>query len=119
MLSDSSDRCRLNMLVNMVTQTQCFRESNFKHCKTAVLIEKNPAAFFAYHFESLCENYLACEHFMVRFWDKLMFLNLTYCLMLTFSQWYLVNLGVEIHLLNVRDCVDLGSFYWAVLQNLN
>ena len=32
-----------------------------------------------------------------RFREKLMFLNLAYCLILTFSQWLLVNLAVEIY----------------------
>ena len=32
-----------------------------------------------------------------RFCEKSMFLNLTHCLILAFSQWNLINLGVEVH----------------------
>ena len=33
------------------TQTERFQESSCKHCKTAVLVEKNVAAFLAWEFE--------------------------------------------------------------------
>ena len=36
--------------------------------------------------------------FYDRFHEKSMFLNLTHCFILTFSQWNLINLGVEVHL---------------------
>ena len=32
-----------------------------------------------------------------RFCEKSMFLTLTHCLLLAFSQWNLINLGVEVH----------------------
>ena len=37
--------------------------------------------------------------FYGRFREKSMFLSVTYYFILTFSQWHLVNLSVEIHLL--------------------
>ena len=41
-------KCRLKII-----QTERFRESSCKHCKTALLIEKNLADFMACHFRSL------------------------------------------------------------------
>ena len=34
---------------------------------------------------------------MADFSEKSMFLNLTHCLILSFFQWNLINLGVEVH----------------------
>ena len=36
-------KCRLKMIL----QAECFRESSCKHCKTAMLVEKNLADFLA------------------------------------------------------------------------
>ena len=87
----------------MIIQTERLRESSCKHCKTAVLVEKNLAAFLACHGGCLRGKYYywptrkKIEHFNGRFCEKSMFLNLTHCFILIFSQCYFVNLGVEIY----------------------
>ena len=45
----------------------------------------------------------------VRLSEKWMFLNLTYCFILTFSQWHLVNLGVQKYLSmpEIRQILDI------------
>ena len=37
---------KLKYKLNMIIQTERFRESSWKHCKTAVLVEKNLVAFW-------------------------------------------------------------------------
>ena len=86
----------------MIMRTKCFPESSCKHCKTAVLVKKNQAAFLAlppWEFEGKVLQ-LARKKFKHygRFCEKSIFLNLTDCFILKFSQCHLVNLGAEIHL---------------------
>ena len=59
--------------LKLIIQTEHFRESSRKHYKTAVVVEKNLAAFLACHRGSLRGKYyyLTCqkkfEHFMIDF----------------------------------------------------
>ena len=81
----------------MIIQTECVRESSCKHYKTTVLVEKNVAAFWL-------------ATFYGRFRKKSMFLDLTNCLVLAFSQWNLIDkFRCLITSLNAQDYVDLGS----------
>ena len=52
----------LKYRLKMIIQTERFRESGYKHCKTAVVVEKNLAPFLDCHRGSLREKYyyLAC-----------------------------------------------------------
>ena len=94
---------QLKYRLKLIIQTERFRESNCKHCKAAVVVEKNLVSFLACHRGGLGGKYyyLACKKkltFYGRFHEKSMFLNLTHCFILTFSQCHLVNFGVEIYL---------------------
>ena len=53
---------QLKYRLKMIIQTERLRESSWKHCKTAVLIEKNVDAFLACHLGSLKGScyYLTC-----------------------------------------------------------
>ena len=53
---------RLKHRLKMIIRTERFRESVCKHCKTAVLVEKNLVAFLVCHLGSLRGKYyfLAC-----------------------------------------------------------
>ena len=48
---------QLQYRLKMIIQTECFRESSCKHCKTAVVAEKNLAGFLACHLQSLRGKY--------------------------------------------------------------
>ena len=47
---------QLNHRLKLIIQTERFRAPSCKGCKTAVLVEKNPAAFLACHLGSLRES---------------------------------------------------------------
>ena len=96
---------QLKYRLKVIIQTERFRESSWKHCETAVLVEKNLVAFYlglpqwelegkVLLFSLQGENLT----FYGRFRAKSMLSNLTHCFTLTFSQCHLVYLGVEIHL---------------------
>ena len=42
---------QLKYRLKMITQTERFQASSCKHCKTAMLVEKNLASFLAWEFE--------------------------------------------------------------------
>ena len=64
---------QLKYRLNIIIQTERFRESSCKHCKITVLVEKNLADFSACHRGSLrgVYYYLACLKKLNTLWQTL------------------------------------------------
>ena len=93
--TSTKESYRLKMIIQLA---ECFREPSCKHCGCR---EKSSGFFGLPPWEFGGKVLLFSmpeKNVYRRFRENSMFLNLAHCFILTFSQWHLVNLGVEIHL---------------------